>query len=584
MEETSFQSPVQTIRRLLPYLKGHRIWLRLIWFIGLIAGIMEFINTYLLKTLTDSALAQQNDLFRRLVIIALVAMGVDIAQKYFSRIVSSRYQNYTIRDLRDRVTAHIQRLPLSFTETLHSGDLVSRLNNDIDKIAIIPQRIQELVTQPVIFMLGFSYMLILSWKLLLASCILIPLSAILHDKVVRPMQAHSQKEMEHLARANAVTQDAIRGIYIIKAFNLQKLLTKKYQQIANDVRLEGLSIDKRAGIQFAVFLMLRYLPQLIVPLFGGYLAYTGDISVGTLIASSYLIWMVFIPVETALGWMRQLREITPAVERLYEILDQPIETGPQHDYQIRPGVPALSFQAVDFQYTEDNSVLHDFTFTLEQGKVAALVGSSGCGKSTVLKLLCGFYRPQQGEVQIFGNDIYQSDLKHARQLVSLVSQETYLFPTTIAENIAYGHFGAEKNEIIAAAKKANAHDFIMTQPDGYETQAGEWGKKLSGGERQRIGLARAILKDAPILLLDEPTSALDAQSEKIVQDALERFMVGRTVLVVAHRLSTIRHVDEILVLDQGHLIERGTHDQLMGSETLYKRLYLRQSEEEAPHV
>ena len=330
--------------------------------------------------------------------------------------------------------------------------------------------------------------------------------------------------------------------------------------------------------------MLRYLPQLIVPLFGGYLAYTGDISVGTLIASSYLIWMVFIPVETALGWIRQLREIAPAVERLFEILDHPIETGPQHNYQIKPGVPALSFQSVDFQYSEDNSVLHDFTFSLDQGKVAALVGSSGCGKSTVLKLLCGFYQPQNGEVQIFGNDIYQSDLKYARQLVSLVSQETYLFPTTIAENIAYGRFGAEQNEIIAAAKKANAHDFIMSQPDGYETQAGEWGKKLSGGERQRIGLARAILKDAPILLLDEPTSALDAQSEKTVQDALERFMVGRTVLVIAHRLSTIRNVDEILVLDQGHLIERGTHDQLMGSETLYKRLYLRQSEEEVPHV
>ena len=231
MEETSNQSPFQTIRRLLPYLKGNRFWLRLIWFIGLIAGIMDFTNTYLLKTLTDSALSQQNDLFRRLVIVALVAMGIDIAQKYFGRIISSRYQNYTIRDLRDKVTAHIQRLPLSFTETLHSGDLVSRLNNDIDRIAEIPRRVQELVTQPVIFILGFSYMFLLSWKLLLASCILIPLSAILHDKVVRPMQAHSQKEMEHLARANAVTQDAIRGIYIIKAFNLQKLLTEKYQRL-----------------------------------------------------------------------------------------------------------------------------------------------------------------------------------------------------------------------------------------------------------------------------------------------------------------------------------------------------------------
>jgi len=583
MKKNQFASLWHTIQRLIPYLRIHKTWLWLVWFIALIAGILEFINIYLLKSLTDSALGQQNELFLQLVLFALVAMGIDIALKYYNRIVSVRYQSFTIRDLRNKVTARIQRLPISFTETLHSGDLVSRLNNDIDKIAVLPQRIHELVGQPVVFILGFIYMYILSWKLLLATCILIPISAILYDKVVKPMQAHSRKEMEHLARANAVTQDAIRGIYIIKAFNLQRLLTEKYQQIAKDVRQEGLSIDKRSGIAFAIFLMLRYIPQLVAPLYGGYLAYTGEISVGALIASNYLIWMVFIPVETALGWIRKLREVAPAVERLFEILDHPIETGPHHDYQIAPGKPALSFRSVSFQYSDDSRILDDFTFKLDEGKITALVGSSGCGKSTVLKLLCGFYRPQKGEVRIFGSDIFHSALRDARKLVSLVSQDTYLFPTTIGENIAYGHFGASQNEIVAAAKAANAHDFIMSQPDGYDTQAGEWGTKLSGGERQRIALARAILKDAPILLLDEPTSALDAQSEAIVQDALERFMPGRSVLIVAHRLSTIKNVDEIVVLDAGRLLERGTHEQLMRSETLYKRLYLRQTSQGALH-
>ena len=546
MEETQTHSTWQTIRRLLPYLKTHKTWLSLVWFIALINGIMGFIFPYLLKMLTDTALNQQNEVFRQLVLWALAAMLIDIALKYFERIVSIRYQTYTIRDLRNRVIAHIQRLPISYTETLHSGDLVSRLNNDIDKIAMLPQRIHELVQQPVVFILGFTYMYILSWKLLLATCILIPVSAILYDKVVKPMQTHSRKEMEHLARANAVTQDAIRGIYIIKAFNLQKLLTKKYQGIAEDVRAEGLAIDKRAAIEFAVFLMLRYIPQLVAPLYGGYLAFTGEITFGTLIAINYLIWMVFIPVETALGWIRQLREIAPAVERIFEILDQLTENGHHPDLQPAPGVPPLTFDAVSFQYNDDTIILHEFNFSLDEGKVVALVGSSGCGKSTVLKLLCGFYRPQSGQVRIGGRDIFQSNLGDARKRVSLVSQETYLFPTTIAENIAYGRLGATRDEIIAAAKAANAHDFITAQPDGYETQVGEWGTKLSGGERQRIALARAILKDAPILLLDEPTSALDAQSEAIVQEALERFMYGRTVLVVAHRLSTIKGVDEIV--------------------------------------
>lgn len=574
----------QIIRRLIPDLKIHKTWLWLVWFTALIAGIMEFINPYLLKTLTDSALTQQATAFRQLVLWAIVAMALDIALKYFTRIVSTHYQAYTIRDLRNRVTAHIQRLPISYTETLHSGDLVSRLNNDIEKVTMLTQHIHELVQQPVTFLLGFTYMYILSWKLLLATCILIPISAILYDKVVKPMQAHSRKEMEHLARANAITQDAIRGIYIIKAFNLQKLLTKKYQHIAENVRAEGLEIDKRAAIEFAVFLMLRYIPQLVAPLYGGYLAFTGEITVGSLIASNYLIWMVFIPVETMLGWMRQLREAAPAVERIFEILDQPIENIQPTDFQPVPDASALTFDTVSFQYSTDRQILNNFSLSVDEGKVVALVGSSGCGKSTVLKLLCGFYRPQSGHVRIGGCDIFQSDLRKARKHVSLVSQETYLFPTTIAENIAYGCEGANRDEIIAAAKAANAHDFILAQPDGYETQVGEWGSKLSGGEKQRIALARAILKDAPILLLDEPTSALDAQSESIVQEALERFMRGRTVLVVAHRLSTIKNVDEIFVLDDGRLHERGTHQQLMHGDTLYKRLYLKQTAPEVVHA
>ena len=581
---TQSLSTLQTIGRLIPDLKIHKTWLGLIWLTALLAGIMEFVSPYLLKTMTDTALAQQTDAFVRLVLWAMFAMLIDVALKYFTRIVTVRYQNYTIRDLRNRVTAHIQRLPIAYTETVHSGDLVSRLSNNIDKISQLPQRIHELVQQPVVFLLGFIYLFLISWKLLLATCILIPISAILYDKVVKPMQTHSRKEMEHLARANAVTQDAIRGIYIIKAFNLQKLLSQKYQRIAEDVRKEGLEIDKRAGIEFAVFLMLRYTPQLVAPLYGGYLAFTGEISVGALLASNYLIWMVFLPVEAMLGWMRQLREIAPAVERIFEILDQPIENGSQHGFQPVSQKPAISFEKVNFQYNGDHKILQDFTLHIDEGKVVALVGSSGCGKSTVLKLLCGFYQPQSGKVCISGVDIFTSNLREARKYISLVSQETYLFPATIAENIAYGNPGASFDEIVKAAKAANAHNFIIAQTDGYQTQAGEWGARLSGGERQRIALARAILKDAPILLLDEPTSALDAQSEAIIQEALERFMHGRTVLVVAHRLSTIKNVDEIIVIKDGRLYERGTHQKLMRANSFYKRLYLKQTARELAHV
>ncbi len=508
MEEVQVKTPWQTIRRLIPDLKVHHTWLGLVWFTAFIAGIMDFLNPFLLKTLTDSAIAQQSEVFHRLVFCALAAMAVDVALKYFTRVIAIRYEIYTIRDLRNRVVAHLQRLPISYTSTFHSGDLVSRLNNDIDKIALLPKRIHELVEQPVTFIFGFSYMFILSWKLLLATCILIPISAILFDKVVKPMQAHSQKELEHLARANAVTQDAIRGIYIIKAFNLQKILSAKYQLIAEDVRKEGLEIDKRRAIEFAVFLMLRYIPQLVAPLFGGYLAFTGEISVGALIASTYLIWMVFIPVETMLGWMRNLREVAPAVERIYEILDHPIENGKRSVITPVNASKAVSFNAVHFQYSAGQIILEDFALDLDQGEIVALVGSSGCGKSTVLKLLCGFYRPQKGQILINGRDIFDSGIRDARRQVSLVSQETYLFPTTIAENIAYGRLGATQNEIQEAAKAANAHDFINALADGYKTQVGEWGSKLSGGENsgspwpgQSSRMPRSCFLMNPLLLL-----------------------------------------------------------------------------------
>jgi len=584
MEADPDRTPLQSLRRLIPDLRVHIKWLRLVWVTAFLAGIMEFLNPFLLKTLTDTAVAKQVERFWQLVMWAGAAMLVDAVLKYFTRIIATRYEIYTIRDLRNRVTDHFQRLPISYMESVHSGDLVSRLNNDIDRIAQLPRRANELVKQPVVFILGFSYLLILSWKLLLATCVLIPLSAVLYDKVVKPMQSHSQKELEHLARANAVTQDAIQGIYIIKAYNLQKLLTRKYQQIAENVRKEGLEIDRRRALEFAVFLMLRYIPQLVAPLYGGYLAFRGEISVGALIASNYLIWMVFIPVETMLGWIRNLREVAPAVERIFEILDQPAEYGSSGEFIPAKNARAVSFDAVSFQYGEDNKILADFTLEVDEGQVVALVGSSGCGKSTVLKLLCGFYRPQKGEIRVMGHDIVQSGIREARKWVSLVSQETYLFPTTIAENIAFGRLGASQQEIEEAARAANAHDFITALNDGYQTQVGEWGSRLSGGEKQRISLARAILKDASILLLDEPTSALDAQSEAVVQDALERFMRGRTVLVVAHRLATIKNVDEIVVLDQGRLVERGTHGELMGNETLYQRLYLKQTDLEGDHV
>jgi len=562
-----------------PFITRYKGWLSGLAVLGVLKGVIDFVYIFLIKTLTDTALGGDMTAFTRWVSITGGFLLVAMLVMYLTVRVDGRYQAYTIRDFRNAVSAHVQKLPLSFTDTFHSGDLVSRLNNDIGKIGELLANLIVVFSRPVVFVLAFVYMAILSWKLLLVTCIIVPISAVFFNKVVIPIQAHSQKVMEGLARANAVTEDAIRGIYIVKAFNLQGLLTGKFRSIAEQVEKEGIEIRKREAVASLLFLTGRFIPQLICPLYGGYLAFQGEISPGTLLASLSLIWQIFIPVEMLLDVLKQMREAAPAVQRVFEIMDHPADRVDGGGFQADRSATPLLLERVCFSYSVQQPILDELSLEVKEGETIGLVGPSGCGKSTLFKVLCGFYAPQSGTVRLYGQDIFQSDLAGARSLISLVSQDTFLFPTTLFENITYGRLGATRAEVESAARAANAHDFIMQQPQGYDTPAGEWGVRLSGGERQRIALARAILKDAPILLLDEPTSALDTQSEGLVQEALERLMCSRTVLIVAHRLSTIKNVDRILVLDKGRICETGTHDQLMSRDSLYKRLYLKQTAE-----
>ena len=562
--------------RLMPFVRPHMIWLILNMLGSTSTAFLNFANTLFLQQLTDAAVRADTDSFVKWLYIAGGIVLVDMVIRYGNRYASGRYISRTLCDLRTRTSEHIQRLPMSNIEAHHTGDLVSRLNNDIGQIPGFLNSLSDVIYQPVLFIGSFIYLLLISWKLLLISCILIPISAVLYNKVSKPMEELSRKNLEGHSRANSMVQDVIGGMPIVKAFNLQKVMFGRYRNVVQEIETQGLAMDRREVALISLYLALRYIPQLVCPLYGGYLALKGEISPGSVVAANMLIWNVFLPVEALLGLLGQVRTITPAIERVFEILDQaPEHTGAPvvvSDQKLSP----VAFEELSFSYDGETNILNQLSFKMTAGKVMALVGASGSGKSTILKLICGFYEPSTGHIQLYGQDLSTSDLAVARQHMSLVSQDTYLFPNTIAENIAYGRPGATRDDIVTAAQQANAHDFIMDLPKAYKTEIGERGVKLSGGQRQRLALARAILKDAPILLLDEPTSALDTQSEAMVQEALERFMRNRTVLVVAHRLSTIHNADEILVIDQGSVQERGTHEQLMMTESLYKSLYLRQ--------
>lgn len=572
----------QLLGRLIPFVQPQRLWLGLTVLHALEGVAVRVLTPFLLQQMMDSATDTGVQSLTKWFYVAGLVLVIDAGFAWAGRHAVARYGAFTARDLRDRVTAHIQRLPMGFLEAQHSGDLVSRLNSDVTKIeSWLPGAIKAL-SQPLVFVGGVVYMLSISWKLLLASSILIPISALLYNQVSKPMEALARQQAQGEGRANAALQDMLAGSVTVKAFNLQTVLGKRFNRLIREIQRQALRLDWRRSVFVAVFLALRYIPQLIVPLYGGYLAFQGEITVGELLAANLVIWLVFLPIETLLDSIGRTRETLPSVSRVLSLLDEAAEpTGGKH-FERLPDAPAIRVRGLSFAYPGQDALLTDITFDVSRGETVALVGPSGCGKSTLLKLLAGFYPPQSGTIALFGNDLTDVDLAEARERIALVAQETYLFPTTLAENIAYGRPGATQEEIVAAAKAANAHAFICEQPEGYQTQVGERGVRLSGGERQRIALARAILRDAPILLLDEPTSALDTQSESLVQEALERLMADRTVLIVAHRLSTFLHADRILVLggdEEGGpftIRERGTHAELIGHDTLYRQLYLRQ--------
>jgi subfamily B ATP-binding cassette protein MsbA/ATP-binding cassette subfamily B protein AbcA/BmrA len=562
--------------RFLSVLREHRAWIGAAAASTLAVTAVSFAGPYFVRAIADSAIA--GDL-RRVVVLLLASLGVALFESgagYAKAVSMATLASLSIRDLRNRLTSHIQALPMTTLERYPSGDLVSRLNSDLDSCETICRRVPDYLHQPLQFLGGLAFMFLLSPKLTLVTCAAMPISVFVFERVVRPMQQHSAKAMESLAATNAAMQDAIRGAPIVRAFNLQRVLSEHFHALASALERHGMANRKKGILAWIPFLMLRYIPQLIVPLYGGYLAFRGEISLGSLLAFDWLIWFVFLPLEALLAWIRELRESSPALARCYEILDAPAERrgGSPVPQVSRDG--AVEFDCVTFSYG-GAGVLDELSFHVPSGRTVALVGSSGCGKSTVLRLLCGLYEPQNGVIRVLGQPVSRADLGSLRSRISLVAQDTHLFPISIADNIAMAKPEATRDEIVAAAKAASAHDFVEALPDGYDTLAGELGNRLSGGERQRIGLARAFLKDAPILLLDEPTASLDTESEARVLDAIRRLSQGRTTLVVSHRLSALRDADEILVLADGRVCERGTHESLLEADTLYRRFYEQQA-------
>ncbi|ULH16561.1 ATP-binding cassette domain-containing protein [Deinococcus sp. KNUC1210] len=505
-------------------------------------------------------------------IFALSAM-FGAAQSYLLSTVGSS----VVADMRRAVFSHLLTLSPRFFASHKTGDLTSRLTSDVSTVqAVVSTALAQLFSQSVTLIGGVALLFLTSSRLSVVTLAVIPIIIGTAILIGRRLRKAARQIQERIAAANADAEEAIVGVRVVQSFIAEDLERGRYGVgIAASLRA-ALHRNRLQALMAGVMSFLTFGALAVVLWYGGRQVMSGAITPGKLVSFLFYALQVGITVASLTGIFNQFQEALGASGRIFELLDErsdlPEVTDPKPLGSVQGRV---TFKNVSFRYGDrgDTATLDQLNFEVQPGQLVALVGPSGAGKSTLVSLIPRFYDVSGGTLSIDGLDVRELSLHELRANVGLVPQETLLFSGTVEENILYGRPGASAEEVQNAARAANAHEFIASFPDGYATLVGEKGIKLSGGQRQRVAIARAILKNPRILLLDEATSALDSESEALVQDALERLMVGRTSFVIAHRLSTIRNAGRILVLEAGRVIQDGTHEQLMVSGGLYRDLY-----------
>ncbi|MDO9084606.1 MAG: ABC transporter ATP-binding protein [Anaerolineaceae bacterium] len=533
--------------------------------------IRSLINTVTSDKFTLDSFNTITQLALIALVVYLIKAGLQFIRSYMAHIAGWG----VVADLRKQVYNHLQRLNLRFYEDKQTGQMMSRVVNDTDLFEqLIAHAIPELIVNILTFAGVGAVLFSLNWKLTLFSMLPIPLvifSLRLYAKRVRPAFVFRQKELGEL---NAILNDNISGIREIKAFTQESIALEKVGSRVEHYRKSLLDALKLMATFHPFVEFTSSLGILVVIYFGGRLVVQGGLPIADLVAFFLYLDLFYQPVRNLSVAWESVQTALAASDRVTELLQEQPE--PDHlpgNIHLEEKVQGhIIFENVSFRYSEGDNVLEDINLKIPARSVVALVGPTGVGKSTMVSLIPRFYDVTEGKITLDGHDVRNLGLESLRKQISIVLQDVFLFHGTVRENLLFGKPDASENEMIDAAVTANAHEFIQQLPNGYDTLIGERGIKLSGGQKQRVSIARAILKDSPILILDEATSSVDTETELLIQQALERLMKGRTVILIAHRLSTIRNADQIVVLEGKRIVETGDHESLLAQKGLYQRL------------
>jgi len=546
----------------------------------LLVGV-QLLIPWVIRSLIDAVTEQPLDAdtmahVTRLTILSAAALVIKGVLQFLRSYMAHIAGWGVVADMRKFLYQHLQRLSLRFYEDKQTGQMMSRIVNDTDQFEmLIAHAVPDIIVNVLTFVGVSTMLMLLNWKLGLISLVPVPFVILVmhgYAKKVRPAFRRRQAELGQL---NAVLNDNISGIREIKAFTREDAEAQRVSLGIDNYRRSLLYALKMMAIFQPLVDFTSSLGILVVIYFGGMLVNDGALPVADLVAFFLYLEMLYNPIRMLSDAWERIQEALASGDRVDELLRESPEVS-EHPGAIRlegRAKGAITFENVSFCYNQGDMVLENINVEISAGQMVALVGPTGVGKSTLASLIPRFYDPVAGTVKLDGIDTRRLELESLRQQVSIVLQDVFLFHGTVRENIRFGNPEASEADIIRAAQVANAHPFICDLPDGYDTLIGERGVKLSGGQKQRLSIARAVLKDAPILILDEATSSVDTETEILIQEALERRMKGRPTIIIAHRLSTVRNADQIIVLQDTHIAEAGTHQELVSMGGLYYRLY-----------